>query len=226
MKKWLTISVLLNIILLLSFGIKNIFTNAKLKEDVKNFQIDHYLTKSKLAEQMNIQDSVIIFLGDSQIEYGNWNELLQRNDILNRGIAGDVVSGLLGRVEEVCRHQPSKIFIQIGTNDLSMDLSPKEIIKDYTLLIDEIQQRCTAQIYVNAVLPVQDLPGEFYQNSIILALNRSLKQLCQSKSIEYINLNDTFTDELGNLKSTLTNDGLHLNDKGYLVWAKILKPFF
>ena len=107
MKKWLRLSVFLNIALLLFVGIYNLFTTAKNEENIRNFQIEHYLMKTKLAEKMTKSDSVIIFLGDSQFEYANWNELLERDDVLNRGIAGDVVSGLIGRVEEVCRHQPT-----------------------------------------------------------------------------------------------------------------------
>jgi lysophospholipase L1-like esterase len=223
MKKWLLFSVIINIVLLLFVGIYRIFTTAKNEETVRNFQIDHYLTKTKLAENMTQEDSVIIFLGDSQFEYANWNELLGRNDVLNRGIAGDVVSGLIGRVAEVCRHQPTKIFIEIGTNDLSMGLSVDEIMADYEKLIEAIKERTTAEIYINSVLPVQDLPGENYQNSEILNLNRNLKDFCKKKFLRYIDLTATFTDDdSGNLKTEYTSDGLHLNAKGYLEWKQIL----
>jgi lysophospholipase L1-like esterase len=226
MKKWLLFSTVFNIALLLFMGIYNIFTTAKKEEMVRNFQIDHYLMKTKLAENMTKSDSVIIFLGDSQFEYANWNELLERNDVLNRGIAGDVVSGLIGRVEEVCRHQPTKIFIEIGTNDLSMGLSVNEIMADYEKLIAEIKKRINTQIYINSVLPVQDLPGENYQNSEILNLNRKIKDFCEKQSLNYIDLIPTFTDDnTGNLKAEYTHDGLHLNAKGYLEWKQILKPF-
>ena len=74
------------------------------------------------------KNNIIVFLGDSQFEYCNWNELLVRSDMLNYGIAGDTTSGLVGRVEVVCQHNPSKIFIEIGTNDLSLgdDVFPED----------------------------------------------------------------------------------------------------
>jgi lysophospholipase L1-like esterase len=226
MKKWLRLSVFFNIALLLFIGIHNLFTTAKKEENIRNFQIEHYLMKTKLAEKMIKSDSVIIFLGDSQFEYANWNELLERDDILNRGIAGDIISGLIGRVEEVCRHQPTKIFIEIGTNDLSMGLSVSEIMMDYEKLIVEIKRRTTAEIYINSVLPVQDLPGENYQNSEILNLNRKIKDFCKKQTLTYIDLTTTFTDDnSGDLKTEYTHDGLHLNTKGYLEWKQILTPF-
>lgn len=222
MKRGLIVSIVINIILLLYLGINNIITTSKYDEEVRNFQIDHYLMKNNLNEQMAKQDSVIVFIGDSQIEYGNWNELLNRGDILNRGIAGDVTSGVLARIEEVVRHNPTKVFIQVGTNDLSMGMAEKQIIEDYSRVIEEIQENSQAAIFVNSILPVQDLPGEFYQNSEILALNRALKQLCTTKGVTFIDLSEQLTDDLGNLNQALTNDGLHLNAKGYLIWADIL----
>lgn len=165
----------------------------------------------------------IVLFGDSQIEYGDWNALFERNDILNYGVAGDTVAGLIRRLDIVCNHNPSKVFIQIGTNDLSMGLSRQQILESYEQLVDNLTNQSSAIIYVNSILPVQDLPGEFYQNSEILALNRSLKQLCQSKGAIYIDFGDTFTDDLGNLDTTLTYDGLHLNDNGYFAWAQILQ---
>lgn len=226
MKKWLIISIIINIILLLYIGISNIMTTSKYQEEVRNFQIDHYLMKNNLNEQMIKQDSVIVFIGDSQVAYCNWNELLNRKDILNRGIAGDITAGVLARIEEVIRHNPTKVFIQIGTNDLSMGIAEKQILADYSRVIEKIQEKSQAMIFINSILPVQDLPGEFYQNSEILSLNRALKQLCTEKQVNFIDLADKFTDDLGNLNQVLTNDGLHLNAKGYLIWSDILKKLF
>ncbi len=174
---------------------------------------------------MTPQDSVIIFFGDSQIEYCNWNELLGRTNIVNQGIAGDVVTDLLDRAAVVCQEQPTKIFIEIGTNDLSMNLPLSQIRADYEKLITILQQNCKAAIYVNSVLPLQDFPGEIYQNASILALNRSLKQLCTEKALIYIDLTDALSDDSGNLNPAFTMDGLHLNAEGYVVWANILTQY-
>ncbi|MFT6148905.1 MAG: lysophospholipase L1-like esterase [Saprospiraceae bacterium] len=172
------------------------------------------------------KNNIIVFLGDSQFEYCNWNELLVRSDMLNYGIAGDTTSGLIGRVEVVCQHNPSKIFIEIGTNDLSMGFSIKTIMANYGQLIKTIKSRVTTEIYINSVLPVQDLPGENYQNIAILELNRNIKMFCKNESLNYIDLTDIFMDDnTGNLKVEYTTDGLHLSVNGYLEWKKVLLPF-
>lgn len=225
MKKWLIFSFLINIIL----GLYAIFlvVSAESQKRATNhkFQIEHYQTKTKLATTTMTKDSVIIFLGDSQIEYGNWNELFNRNDILNRGIAGDITAGVIGRIDEIIRHNPSKIFIEVGTNDLGMDIPINDIITDYEQIISMLQTETTAKIYINSVFPVQDLPYEGFQNVEINNLNKKLKQLCKLKSITFIDLSDIFEDDAGNLKSKLTNDGLHLTAAGYLLWIERLKQY-
>jgi lysophospholipase L1-like esterase len=225
MKKWLILSIITNIGLIL-YSIFLIVSAESVKRATNHqFQIEHYQTKTKLATKTMIKDTAIIFAGDSQIEYGNWNELFNRNDILNRGIAGDVTAGLIGRMDEITRHNPSKVFIEIGTNDLGRGISIAQVIEDYRQVISILKTETTAKIFINSVLPVQDLPYEGYQNAEINHLNRQLKELCLSKKITFIDLSDIFNDESGNLKSELTNDGLHLTANGYLLWVEKLKQY-
>jgi len=225
MKKWLIFSIITNIVLILYLIFLTVSIEATKRATNHKFQIEHYQTKTKLANRTMVRNHVIIFLGDSQIEYANWNELLNRDDILNRGIAGDVTAGLIGRMNEITRHNPSKVFIEIGTNDLGMGISIPRIIKDYAQVISILKEKTTAEIYINSVLPVQDLPYEGFQNTAINQLNREIKALCELENITFIDLSDIFSDELGNLRSDLTNDGLHLTEKGYLLWLDVLKKY-
>lgn len=175
---------------------------------------------------MNKKENVVIFIGDSQIAYGDWSVLLNRTDVLNFGNAGDVTADVLSRLNELYPYFPSKIFIQVGTNDLSLGIPQPQIIQHYEELIDKLKEHHQAvEIYINSIFPVQDLPGEFYQNSEILSLNRGLKKLCADKWVHYINVSDEFVDDTGNLKSSLTTDGLHLNEAGYRIWTSIINTY-
>lgn len=171
-------------------------------------------------------EKVVAFIGDSQIAYGNWNELLNRTDILNFGRAGDLTADVLARLDDLNPYFFSKIFIEVGTNDLSVDVTQRQIIHHYTLLIDKLrEQHQDVEIFINSILPVQDLPNEFYQNSEILALNRALREHCKEKQVYFVDLSAAFTDDLGNLSASLTADGLHLNEDGYKIWASILQSY-
>jgi len=54
--------------------------------------------------------------------------------VLNSGIEGDITSGVLARLDEVIRHQPAKLFICIGTNDLARGIAVPSIIIAYELI--------------------------------------------------------------------------------------------
>jgi lysophospholipase L1-like esterase len=52
-----------------------------------------------------------------------------------------------------------------------------------------------------------------------------LPKLTDGQFVYYVNFNRIFLNEKGLQNQTLYNrDLLHLNDKGYLVWANALKP--
>ncbi len=50
--------------------------------------------------------------------------------------------------------------------------------------------------------------------------------LADGKTIRFLNINDQLKDDLGNLLPGVSRDGLHLEEKGYDLWASALKPIF
>lgn len=64
-----------------------------------------------------------VFLGDSITEGGSWHELFPSSRVRNRGIGGEVTTGVLGRVNQISRGAPSQVFLLIGTNDLAFGIA-------------------------------------------------------------------------------------------------------
>jgi lysophospholipase L1-like esterase len=60
---------------------------------------------------------------------------------------------------------------------------------------------------------------------IINRVNQNISKFADGKRIRYVNINDRLADKDGKLFEGMTNsDGLHLDVKGYQVWADALKP--
>src|SRR5688572_21180522 len=59
----------------------------------------------------------IVFIGNSITDGGEWNELFNDLKIKNRGISGDVSTGVLHRMDEIAQRKPAKVFLLIGVND-------------------------------------------------------------------------------------------------------------
>lgn len=92
--------------------------------------------------------SEIIFLGDSIIDFCNWHELFGKYNIKNRGISGDIINGVIDRLEEIVETKPKKIFLMIGTNDLGKKISVDNILSEYQKLVNLILVRHLRLIYI------------------------------------------------------------------------------
>ncbi|MEX6686500.1 GDSL-type esterase/lipase family protein [Danxiaibacter flavus] len=190
----------------------------------------NYLYDSRLAyfNQLPVVDNTIIFWGDSITHWGDWAELLGFKKVLNRGIAGDNTYGLRGRIDEVLRHKPKKLFILIGTNDLNKKIPVSYIIDNYKKMIAEIKQRSSSTaIYVQSVFPINDslIGRQYYSatNEQISELNNALQKMSAEQNVPYLNIHDALMDDKRQMAASYTYDGLHLSGKGYLAWIGYLK---
>ena len=175
-------------------------------------------------------DNDIIFLGNSITARNHWEELLQMPNAKNRGISGDTTFGILERLSEVTEGKPAKIFLLIGINDISRDFPDEEIISNYTGIIKRIKAESpNTRIYVQTILPVNAEFGvyknHYNKDEHILRVNNAIEQLAKAENLTLIDLHDHFLDANGHLDADYTEKGLHLNSKGYELWAKILTPY-
>ncbi|MCM4155703.1 GDSL-type esterase/lipase family protein [Gramella sp. AN32] len=172
----------------------------------------------------------IIFLGNSITARAQWNELLQLPMARNRGISGDTTFGILERLDEVTEGQPSKIFLLIGINDISRGFPDDLILKNFKEIISRIQKESPeTKIYIETILPVNKsfnvYKRHYDKDGHILYINDQLRKIAPKMGITLIDIYPEFLDDQNRLNAEFTDEGLHLNEKGYLKWAKILKPY-
>jgi lysophospholipase L1-like esterase len=187
-----------------------------------------YAHRKSLFEQLPEKKGSIVFLGDSQIEQCEWRELCGDTlPILNRGITGDHVDGVLARLPETLRHRPSKIFLCVGVNDLILGKPMLEIEGRYRQIVQQIRRETPdAQLFVQSVLPLNNKVKRIgIENGNIRDLNLRLAQIAEEYAVPFVDIHAQLTDAQGNLAAKFTDDGLHLNGAGYLVWKKNLEPF-
>jgi len=172
----------------------------------------------------------IVFLGNSITDGGEWAEMFQNPHIINRGISGDVTVGVLNRLKEVIDRKPAKVFLLIGTNDLARGIRPDSIIKNIQLIAKFIAAGSpSTNLFVQSILPVNAAYDKFKTHTNkgkeIVFINNELARSAQANGYRFINLYEHFADGRGLLKSSLTNDGLHLKGEGYLLWKHLVYPY-
>jgi len=182
-----------------------------------------------------------LMVGSSLMENFPINELQQSFDvkkiIYNRGICGIVTNQLLTFMEEcIFELEPSKIFINIGTNDIaSPGYTLEGLISNYRDILTQVKERLPdSSVYVMAYYPVNSvvdygIPLEDKQdmfktrtNEAILKANKVIEQLARQFNYEYIDVNQGLMDEEGNLKADFAIEGLHMWPQAYAIIFKNL----
>lgn len=188
-----------------------------------------YTDRLALFAKMPIAKKSIIFLGNSLTEAGRWKDIAPELPILNRGISGDNSFGLYARLDEVLRHQPKKIFLMIGVNDLKRGIPTSYIIRNYERIVSKIRTKSPkTQIYLNSILPINNdkLIAAFksVNNSDINTLNKALKNIsATNKNVQYVDLYPVVANGKGELRKEITPDGIHLEMNAYVEVVDYLK---
>ena len=184
-------------------------------------------------ENYNFSKGQIVFIGDSITDgypldnfYG---DLALRT--YNRGISGDRTSGVYRRLKiSLFDLAPTKIVLMIGINDINLGLTNDEIMINYTSIIDDIKTNLpSADVTCLSVLPMNSIVEQYgvdlaKATAQIKDLNGRIKTFVEGKGYRYIDLFTHFADENDHLITTYSNDGLHPNNAGYVVWTNVLKP--
>ncbi|MFH5833667.1 GDSL-type esterase/lipase family protein [Halalkalibaculum sp. DA3122] len=187
----------------------------------------YYYHKKTLFEHLPNAENEIIFLGDSITDGNEWAELFGSPRLKNRGISGDVTDGILYRLSEVTESSPAQVFIMIGVNDLARGIPVETVISNYEKILDRIRRETPrTEIYVQSILPVNDEFSQFSSHTDktpqIKEANSRLAALAREKEAIFINLFDDFSTGEDKLNPDYTEDGLHLNGQGYVVWKSVV----
>lgn len=189
---------------------------------------NHYFTKQSIYSTLDKQSSnKIVFFGDSLTENGNWNELFENSNILNRGIGGDTTNGMFKRISDIANLQPKKLFIMAGINDLSRNNTVNQVSTNYEKIVEYVKKNSPdTQIYIQSTLPINNSINTLpIKHTTIENLNNNLKDLSNKDGVTFINLYSHFVDSKDQLQSKFTHDGLHLNGDGYLIWKNIINKY-
>lgn len=215
-------------------------------ENVKFLEYKKDLLKKYKMRNQYIRKGQILFVGSSLMEHFPIDEMqsvlgLDRV-IYNRGVGGITTSELLTIMDEcIFDLEPSKIFINIGSNDIGggLDNVKKEIfLENYNEILSRINKRLPkSEVYIMAYYPVNSkedfgLEQESHKsmfasrnNENITKVNEEVKALAMKSGLNFINVNEGLTDDEGNLKAEFTVEGVHMWPNAYSVILENMKKY-
>jgi lysophospholipase L1-like esterase len=187
-----------------------------------------YKRHVKKFEQID-ESKDLILLGDSMMAYFPTKAFNLEENLLNFGIPGDTTIGVLNRVHQVIKLKPKYVILNIGLNDFVLTkLSHKESLENILDIRHQILEGCPdTLVYVTSLTPInqKDFKDQTYllnrdpQDAI--DLNNMLKDKIDNQF--FINIYDELIDDQKDLKLAYTRDGIHLNQKGYQIYLKMIK---
>lgn len=192
---------------------------------------DHYYERIvDFMDQKPITSDDIVMLGNSLTENGgDWSARLGVEHVVNRGIIGDEAMGVYDRLHLILPGQPAKLFLMIGVNDISHDLSSEEIARRVEMVVERIRRESpSTQLYVQSLLPFNESFHRYKRldgkSHMVGEINTRLKEVAKRHKARYIDLHSRFCAKGSqSLPAEYTTDGLHLNEEGYKIWVKELR---
>ena len=209
----------------------------------RNSQIAH----EQLVEKARKGTIDVYFLGDSitrrwgtsDAQYknflANWRENFFGYNAANFGWGADTVENTLWRVQngELENVNPKVIVLLAGTNNIGntapadaaqVEQRASQVASALKTLVQTCREKApNATIILMAITPRND---NIAVMPIINRVNESLATVADGKQVRYLNINDKLADANGKLHVGMTVDSLHLDVKGYQIWADALKPIF
>lgn len=203
------------------------------------------LQKNRLDKFKRLNQEVIkgeiLFTGSSLMEQFPIEEILMTRKlpliIYNRGVGGFTTDDMLMNMEEmVFGTEPSKIFINIGTNDIgAVDFQKEKLLSNYQKILEQIRERLPeTHVYLMAYYPVNEVDKipEFWKdafvnrnNKTIAEINPQIEMLAKTMGYDFIDVNQGLTDENGRLKAEYTVEGIHMYANAYRIIFDNMKVY-
>lgn len=188
----------------------------------------HYLSRLSIFRSIPNTDQKVVMLGNSITNNCWWNELLEKDatEIINRGISGDTILGILDRLDEVADENPARICLLAGVNDMLEDaqVAKEEVWRRYEMLLTAIREKMPqVDLTISTTIPLNPMT-KFYPgvNEKVAYLNSQLKANAQKYGYSLVEVAPILSDKNNDLSSKHTCDGIHLLPSAYHMWKELL----
>ena len=186
------------------------------------------IRKLEAAEPVrNMANDGILFIGSSSIRM--WKSLaadFTGLNVLGRGFGGSqIVDSTVFLKRIVVPYQPKTVILYAGDNDVANWRAPEQVLGDFQNFVGALRaslpQTRIGYIAIKPSLARWQLIDQIKQ------ANALIRQYCsRDPQLQFLDVFSPMLTEAGKPKPELFEaDGLHLNQKGYALWAKVIRPY-
>ncbi len=167
----------------------------------------------------------ILFSGSSSIRLWDLKQSFPDRNTINQGFGGSEIADSIHFFDRiVVPLRPRMILLYAGDNDIAKGKSAEQVHKDF----QKFAQRVTADLPDTKLLFIAIKPSikRWSMREQMSQANALIAEHCSGDDrLQFI---DVWTPMLGPdgmpKPELFRDDGLHLNDDGYVLWTSVVKP--
>lgn len=217
-----------NILLVLAFVSLQLISNQShaQRRDTFNKEIEAFKNQDKVNPPA---EGGIVFVGSSSFKlWTNVQDYFPGYPIINRGFGGSSLPDVIQHASStIYPYKPSQVVIYCGENDFTYtkDTNADTIFYRFKTLFGMIRHELpkTEIVYISmkpSLSRLKYLPEMRRANEMIL------KYLKKQKQAAFIDVYSKMILANGNpMPDIFKPDNLHMNEKGYAIWQKAIKPY-
>jgi lysophospholipase L1-like esterase len=167
----------------------------------------------------------VLFVGSSSIRFWDVAKSFPGLDVINRGFGGsELGDSVYFAPRIVLPYEPRTIVLYAGDNDLASGKTPEQVAADFReftrLVLAKLPR--TRIVFVS----IKPSPSRWKLVDKSRQTNDLIAAHCKSdERLAYVDVATAMLGADGKPRAELfLSDNLHLNAKGYELWASLLKP--
>jgi lysophospholipase L1-like esterase len=170
--------------------------------------------------------NAVVFVGSSSIRLWDLSKSFPGIETINRGFGGSQLADSAHFAPRVVvKYEPRLVVLYAGDNDLAAGKTPEQVADDFRTFVRTVREGLPkVRIVFLSIKPS-------IQRWKLVDRGRRANDLIeagckQEEGLVYVDVGTPLLGEDGKPRRELfRDDGLHLNEKGYEVWASIVKPY-
>ena len=169
----------------------------------------------------------ILFIGSSSIRL--WKTLAQdfpEHKVINRGFGGSQIADSIQFTDRiVIPYKPKMVVLYAGGNDINSGKTPEQVASDFKAFVQRVHAKLPEKRI--AYISIAPNPARWAQVDRVRSANELIRDFTRTNPrLTFI---DVFLHMLGDdgqpRPEIFVEDRLHMNEKGYALWTKVVGPF-
>jgi lysophospholipase L1-like esterase len=180
---------------------------------------------AKLDADKAPPENAVLFVGSSSIRLWDLANSFPDLVAINRGFGGSQICDSTLRADDlVVKYRPRLIVFYAGDNDVNSGKSAEQVHVDFTAFVAKVRKSLPKTPIV--FISIKPSIARWDQRETQREANRRIAADCEKdETLEFVDVWPVMLGENGDPKKEIfVEDGLHMNDEGYKLWAELLGP--